>query len=85
MLDIRQANLKDTLHLTLRITATEAVEPSVITTCINSLSQDYTNLDDHISQTSVHTNVGKSNQKAFEDDEQMPKIAADKSYKREII
>ena len=35
--------MMDTLHLTLRMTAAEAVETSVTTT--NSLSQDYTNLD----------------------------------------
>ena len=35
------------------MTATEAVETSVTTT--NGLSQDYTNLDDHISQTSIDT------------------------------
>ena len=33
------------------MTTVEAVETSVTTT--NSLSQDYTNLDDHISQTSI--------------------------------
>ena len=42
----------DTLHLTLRMTTAEPVETSVTTTC-NNLSQDYTNLDDHISQTSI--------------------------------
>ena len=42
-----------TLHLTLRTTAIEAVEASVSAT--NSLSQDYPNLDDHISQTSIDT------------------------------
>ena len=33
------------------MTAAEAVETSVTSTNINSLSQDYTNLDDHFSQT----------------------------------
>ena len=47
----KQTNLTDILHLT---AAAEAVETSVTTTC-NSLSQDYTNLDDHISQTSTDT------------------------------
>ena len=41
----------DTLHLTVRMTTAEAVETSVTTN--NSLSQAYTNLDDHISQTSI--------------------------------
>ena len=40
------------------MTAAEAVETSVITT--NSLSEDYTNLDDHISQTSIDTRRFKS-------------------------
>ena len=44
----------DSLHLTLRLTAAVAVETSVATTC-NSLSQDHTNLDDYISQTSIDT------------------------------
>ena len=35
------------------MTAAEAVETSVTTT--NSLSEDYTNIDDHISQTSIDT------------------------------
>lgn len=39
--------------MTLRMTAAEAVETSVTTT--NSLSQTYTNLDDHISETSINT------------------------------
>ena len=43
----------DSLHLTVKMTAAEAVETSVTTT--NSLSQDYANLDDHISQTSIDT------------------------------
>ena len=43
----------DTLLSTLRMAAAEAVETSVST--INSLSQDYTNLNDHISQTSIDT------------------------------
>ena len=37
----------------MRMTAAEAVETLFTTT--NSLSQDYTNLDDHISQTSIDT------------------------------
>ena len=40
-------------RVTLGMTATEAIKMSVITTNINSLSQDYTNLDDHTSQTST--------------------------------
>ena len=43
------ANLTVTPHLTLKMTAAEAVETSVTTT--NSLSQDFTNLDDQPSQT----------------------------------
>ena len=43
------ANLTVTPHLTLKMTAAEAVETSVTT--INSLSQDLTNLDDQPSQT----------------------------------
>ena len=39
--------------LTLKMTAAEAVETSVIT--INSLSQDFTNLDDRPSQTLTDT------------------------------
>ena len=39
--------------MTLRMTAAEAVETSVTTT--NSLSQTYTNLVDHISETSINT------------------------------
>ena len=35
------------------MTAAEAVETSVTST--NSLSQDYTNLDDHFSQTTIDT------------------------------
>ena len=38
----------------LRMTVAEAVETHVGTTT-NSLSQDYTNQDDHISQTSIHS------------------------------
>ena len=38
----------DTLHLTLRMTATEAIKMSVTITTCNSLSQDYTTLDNHI-------------------------------------
>ena len=34
------------------MTTAEAVETTVTTIC-NSLSQDYTNLDDHISETSI--------------------------------
>ena len=34
------------------MTAAEAVEMSLTHTTCNNLSQDYTNLDDHISQTS---------------------------------
>ena len=45
------ANLTVTPHSTLKMTATEAVETSVTT--INSLSQDFTNLDDHPSQTLI--------------------------------
>ena len=44
----------DSEDLTLKMTTAEAVETSVTTTC-NSLSQDCTNLDDHISQTSIDT------------------------------
>ena len=45
--------MMDTLHLTLRMTAAEAVETSVTTT--NSLSQDYTNLDVTVFlKTTVH-------------------------------
>ena len=44
-----QANLTFTLLLTLKMTAAKAVETSVTST--NSLSQDYTNLDDQLSQT----------------------------------
>ena len=39
--------------MTLKMTVAEAVETSVSIT--NSLSQDHTNLDDHISQTSIDT------------------------------
>ena len=44
-----QANLTFTLLLTLKMTAAKAVKTSVIST--NSLSQDYTNLDDQLPQT----------------------------------
>ena len=44
-----QANLTFTLLLTLKMTAAKAVETSVTST--NSLSQDYTNLDDQLPQT----------------------------------
>ena len=44
-----RANLMDTLRLTLKMTTAEDVEMSV--TATNSFSQDYTNLDAHISQT----------------------------------
>ena len=47
--------MADTLHLTLRMTTAEAAETSVTTTDIKSLSQDYTNLDDHILQTCIDT------------------------------
>ena len=46
-----------TPHLTLKMTAAEAVETSVTT--INSLSQDFTNLDDQPSQTLTDTPVFK--------------------------
>ena len=42
------------------MTSAEAVEMSVTITC-NSLSQDYTNLDDHILQTSIATYLIKNN------------------------
>ena len=47
---ITRVGLLVDLYSVPRMTATEAAETSVATT--NSLSQDYTNLDDHISQTS---------------------------------
>ena len=50
---IYNANLTVTPHLTLKMTAAEAVETSVTT--INSLSQDFTNLDDQPSQTLTDT------------------------------
>ena len=57
----KQANLTDTPSLeSLRMTSAEAVEMSVTTTC-NSLSQDYTNLDNHILQTSIATYLIKNN------------------------
>ena len=40
-------------HVTLKMTAAEAIETSVTT--INSLSQDFTNLDDQPSQTLTDT------------------------------
>ena len=43
-----QANLTFTLLLTLKMTATKAVETSVTST--NSLSQDYTNLGNRLPQ-----------------------------------
>ena len=47
-----QANLTFTFLLTLKMTPAKAVEMSVTST--NSLSQDYTNLDDQLPQT-CHT------------------------------
>ena len=50
MLQIQiQANLTFTLLLTLNVTAAKAVETSATST--NSLSQDYTDLDDQLPQT----------------------------------
>ena len=46
-----QVNLTFTLLLTLKMTAAKAVEMSVTST--NSLSQDYTNLDDQLPQTKL--------------------------------
>ena len=49
------ANLTVTPHLTLKMTAAEAVETSVTT--INSFSQDFTNLDDQSFHTVIETRV----------------------------